>query len=63
MFTRIKKIYMKKKGIEVKRRKELEERSKQSKLTYEWSFEKRKYYIGNMENKDDFIKYLEETAD
>ena len=63
MFTRIEKLYIQKKNIDVKKINDLEERIKLSKLAYEWAFEKRKYYIGNMENKDDFIKYLEETAD
>ena len=62
MFTKIEKIFIQKKNIDVKNL-DLEERMKLSKLAYEWAFEKRKYYIGNMENKDDFIKYLEGTAD
>ena len=62
MFTRIEKIFIQKKNIDVKNL-DLEGRMKLSKLAYEWVFEKRKYYIGNMENKDEFIKYLEETAD
>ena len=62
MFTKIEKIFIQKKNINVKNL-DLEERMKLSKLAYEWAYEKRKYYIGNMENKDDFIKYLEETAD
>ena len=62
MFTKIEKIFIQKKNIDVKNL-DLEERMKLSKLAYEWAFEKRKYYIGNMENKIDFIKYLEETAD
>lgn len=62
MFTKIEKIFIQKKNIDVKNL-DLEERMKLSKLAYEWAYEKRKYYIGNMENKIDFIKYLEETAD
>lgn len=62
MFTKIEKIFIQKKNIDVKNL-DLEERMKLSKLAYEWAYEKKKYYIGNMENKIDFIKYLEETAD
>lgn len=62
MFTKIEKIFIQKKKINVKDL-DPEERMKLSKSAYEWAFEKRKYYIGNIENKYDFLKYLEETAD
>lgn len=63
MITEIERIYINKKGLNLKNM-TLEERMKLSKMAYEWAFEKRKNYIGNLlEDKESFLIYLEDSDD